>query len=458
STPKLKYASRIDDDFESSDRAYFYVPCPRCGTFQRLLHTNLVYDEEAPHGAVYACGACAELLREGNKTRMLAQGRWFRRVDDWPDGLKVLDHGDGRWAPRPPDPNKPAGFHIDALYSPVGWFSWGDVATEKEASKRDEARAISFQNTILGLPYEEQSDAPDWKRLHEARLTYRMGLVPASAAVVTAMCDVQRDRLEVGYYAWGPGFEGWLLDHTVIEGDTASDRVWAELTEAAYRRFPTATGGEMDCSMFLIDMGFETEAVKNWVTRMAEPRRVRAVRGEDSFGVTAIIGRSTSDLTVAGKRKRRGFAFWRIAVSSLKLETYRRLRRKRPDGDAVPPWDGPWLHYPQIGEEWFRQLTAERLVREADRHGKKKLAWKVTRPRNEALDLTVGALAGAYMLKMEQWTDDTWRRKAADHGTPPSGKPEEPKTGVVSKAEPKKDRTSIFDRKPTRTSEPYLNR
>jgi len=190
---------------------------------------------------------------------------------------------------------------------------------------------------------------------------------------------------------------------------------------------------------------------------MAESRRVRAVRGEDSFGVTAIIGRSTSDLTVAGKRKRRGFAFWRIAVSSLKLETYRRLRRKRPDGDDLPPWDGPWLHYPQIGEEWFRQLTAERLVREADRHGKKKLAWKVTRPRNEALDLTVGALAGAYMLKMEQWTDDTWRRKAAEvagNGGPRLTQPATA-TGVVSK--PAKDRTSIFDRKPTRARDPYLD-
>ncbi|MFQ5510175.1 MAG: phage terminase large subunit family protein, partial [Leptospirillia bacterium] len=117
STPKLKYASRIDDDFESSDRAFFYVPCPECGAFQRLVHTNLVYEEEAPHAALYACGACGDLLREGHKTRMLAQGQWFRRVDE-PEGVgpvrlvsaeevPVLDHGDGWWGPRPPDPNRP---------------------------------------------------------------------------------------------------------------------------------------------------------------------------------------------------------------------------------------------------------------------------------------------------------------------------------------------------------------
>ncbi|MDH5528035.1 MAG: phage terminase large subunit family protein, partial [Nitrospirota bacterium] len=183
STPKLKYASRIDDDFETSDRAYFYVPCPKCDTYQRLVHTQLVYEEETPHAALYACGHCGELLSEGHKTRMLAAGQWFRRMEAWPDWVEVLDHGDGYWGPRPLDANKPAGFHIDAMYSPVGWFSWGDVAKEKEAAKKDEARAISFQNTILGLPYEEHSDAPDWKRLHENRLTYRMGLVPPAAGV-----------------------------------------------------------------------------------------------------------------------------------------------------------------------------------------------------------------------------------------------------------------------------------
>ena len=35
-----------------------------------------------------------------------------------------------------------------------------------------------FVNTVLGLPFEEEAEAPEWQRLYERRESYRIGLVP----------------------------------------------------------------------------------------------------------------------------------------------------------------------------------------------------------------------------------------------------------------------------------------
>jgi phage terminase large subunit GpA-like protein len=65
-----------------------------------------------------------------------------------------------------------------------------------------------------------------------------------------------------------------------------------------------------------------------------------------------------------------------------------------------------------FAQEWFEQLTAERIVRLAapgSRH-RSRLAFKKIRPRNEALDLTVYGLAGSYMLKLEQLLPEQWAK------------------------------------------------
>ncbi len=408
STPKVRHASRIDADFEASDQAYYYVPCPECGGFQTLDDDRLLYDERSPELCTeIACVHCGSPIPEGKKTAFLEAGQWWRRLDG------------ENWGPRPPDPVRAAGFHLNGLYSPIGWLSWGEIAVEREAAKSDESRQRTYTNTILGLSYEEQSDAPDWEKLYQQRETYQQGTVPSGAYLLTAGVDIQRNRIEIAWYGWGPGFEGWCVDHDVLEGDTAHDDVWDLLTTAAGRRFPHVDGGQaLPADVVLVDMQYASEAVKQWVTARKEPRRIRAIQGIDAWGSPAIAGRSETDLTIGtGKKIRNGFAFWKVAVSSVKLELYRRLRREFPD-DRVPPYGGPWMHYPQMAEEWFKQLTAERLARKAGRNVRQRsrLEWTTTRDRNEALDLTVYNMAGAYMLKVDQFDDRVWANWRARWG------------------------------------------
>ena len=57
-----------------------------------------------------------------------------------------------------------------------------------------------------------------------------------------------------------------------------------------------------------------------------------------------------------------------------------------------------YIHFPStVDEEYFKQLTAEKRIIKFHR-GQKKLVWKQTRERNEALDTICYALAAAYIL------------------------------------------------------------
>ena len=87
-------------------------------------------------------------------------------------------HCTGRWADRRLPP--------PSLYSPVGWFSWADAAEMYEQAQKAPDLMKGFVNTVLGLTFEEEAEAPEWQRLYERRETYRIGLVPEQGLFLTA--------------------------------------------------------------------------------------------------------------------------------------------------------------------------------------------------------------------------------------------------------------------------------
>lgn len=76
-----------------------------------------------------------------------------------------------------------------------------------------------------------------------------------------------------------------------------------------------------------------------------------------------------------------------------KNELYRLLRiNKKGSG---------YFHFSEsYKEEFFKQLTAEKIEKTKDKNGYSKLRWVKTRERNEALDITLLAYAGAKMLNL----------------------------------------------------------
>jgi phage terminase large subunit GpA-like protein len=232
STLKTKGLSRIEREYEASDQRRYFVPCPHCHEHQTLELESLRWPEGRPREAEYACAHCGALIGERHKTWMLEHGEW-----------RATAARDGRTA----------GFHLSSLYSPAGWFSWADAVEMYEQAQKSPDLMKGFVNTVLGLPFEEEAEAPEWQRLYERRESYRIGVVPEPGLFLTAGVDVQKDRIEVEVVAWGRGKESWSVDYHVIEGDTARAEVWAKLDGVLARDWPHASGHTLPIRVMCVD-------------------------------------------------------------------------------------------------------------------------------------------------------------------------------------------------------------
>ncbi|CUU41674.1 Bacteriophage tail assembly protein [Blastochloris viridis] len=392
STPTVRGLSRIEREFAASDQRRFFVPCPHCGHMQWLRFERLVWEKGRPETATYTCEGCEQPIAEHHKTSMLAGG-------DWRPTAQSADPGT-------------IGFHVSALYSPVGWMSWADIARAWEAATTDDERR-SLKNTILGETWQERGDAPEWQRLYDRRGPARLGVVPSGGLFLTAGTDVQKDRIEVSVWAWGRGLTSWLVDHVVIEGGPERVACWAALTDLLGRTWPHAHGPRLGLVKLAIDTGYEAPAVYGWA-RKAGFSQVAPVKGVEGFNRTApVMGPTFVDATEGGRKLKRGARLWTIAVSTFKAETYRFLRLDRPTDEerAAGAVDPPGMvHLPQGTEaEWVKQLVAEQLVTVKTKRGIGKLEWQKLRERNEALDCRVYARAAAWIAGADRWSEDKWR-------------------------------------------------
>jgi phage terminase large subunit GpA-like protein len=400
STPTIRGLSRIEREFEASDQRRYFVPCPHCGTMQWLKFERLRWAEGRPETAVYHCEGCERPIAEHHKAEMLARGEW-------------------RATAVSKDP-KTIGFHLSALYSPLGWKSWADIAREWLAARGSDERLRAARNTLLGETWVESGEAPEWQRLADRREAWKPGTVPAGGLFLTAGADIQRDRIEVDVWAWGRGLESWLVDHIVIPGGPDAPEAWDQLTALLGRSWQHAGGVHMTIARLGIDTGYEAAAVHAW-SRKVGFEQVSPLKGVEGFNRSVpVSGPTYVDATIGGKRLRRGARLWTVATSTFKAETYRFLRIERPSdearGSGAPDAPGT-IHIPGwVDSEWLKQLVAEQLVTIRDRRGYARLEWQKLRERNEALDCRVYARAAAWILGADRWDEAAWRRLEAQAG------------------------------------------
>jgi phage terminase large subunit GpA-like protein len=385
STPKITGMSRIEAAFEESDQRRYWLPCPTCREFQFLKFAQLRWVKGKPERAVYVCEHCGQEIQNHQKQWMLPRGEW-----------RAAATGDG----------KTAGFHLSSLYSPVGWFSWGDAAKQFEQAQKNPTLLQVFVNTVLGETWTQMGEAPDWQRLYDRRERYKIGIVPAGGLFLTGGADVQRDRIEVQVVAWGRGKENWLVDYVVLDGHTARPEVWTELTGLLNSTYVHASGAELPIVRLAVDSGFATQEVYSWVRKQGVGR-VLAVKGYDG-GTVAIGQPSALDVTRGGKRIRHGVKVWPVATGMLKSELYGWLKLERPTEESGEPHPPGFCHFPQMPDEFFKQLTAEQLVPKAVK-GYRKLEWIKTRDRNEALDTRIYARAAAAQFGIDRLTERHWK-------------------------------------------------
>lgn len=406
STPTVRGLSRIEIEYLASDQRRYCVPCPKCGTFDYLTWTGrdwltreegggshhwIEFDEGKPESARMVCSNpdCAARIEERHKTAMLRDGRWVAQKK-----------GDGT-----------AGFHLSALYSPVGWRSWSRIASQFLKAKGNPTLYKAWVNMALGETFEERGDSvePEILRERASRETIQRRVVPSNVGALVCSADVQGDRIEAVIKGYGVGEESWLLDFRVLPGDPAEDKVWFDLDAFRRQVLRHENGRRLRVDITVIDSGgLSTEEVYRYCkTRRRE--HVFAVKGTPLTGLP-LVGRPSKSNSYRA-------TLFPLCVDAGKETVMARLliREPGPGFFHFPPW---------IDDDYLEQLTAEKAIRKYKPGRGVIREWKKVKARNEALDLEVYALAGLRILG-EQLSDRIAERAA--RWAKPVEVPKEPK-------------------------------
>lgn len=359
STPTEKGSSRIEALFESSDKRFFQVPCAHCGTYQRLVWSQVRWPKGRPREAHYCCEHCGGTMTTAQKNKQIRLGYW-----------KVTNL-EGQYP----------GFHLSELYSPFKTLA--EMVVEFLEARKSPETLRTWINTALGETYEEPGS-----KLEPAMLAARAedwGLLPTpQVLVVTCGVDVQADRLEIERVGWGVDEESWSLDYKIIYGDPSAPTLWAELD--AYLLTPSITADNrlLPVKATCIDSGgHNTDDVYKFV-RSRAGRRVWAIKG------VAGQGKPVWPLR-ASKNNKGKIPLFLVGVDSAKDAVYRRLATPAP---------GPgYCHFPLDRDaEYYAQLTAEKRVTEWVKGFPRRTYVKKDDDANEALDCRVYAYAALRSL------------------------------------------------------------
>ncbi|PCJ29615.1 MAG: terminase [Rickettsiales bacterium] len=370
STPTIKDLSRIEAAYLQSDQRRYYVPCTSCGEYQTLKWGQIKWkkstcedsatkkSKDQPETAYYVCEVNGCILRDTDKAAMLSAGEW--RAENEFSNI--------------------AGFHLNELYSP--WVSWERIVAEFLKAKLMPETLKTWINTTLGETWEEQGESVDENSLLSRKENWG-DLAPSGVVIVTAGVDVQDDRLEIEIVGFGKGQESWSLDYRVIHGDPAREDVWNDLDNILEQTIKHESGINLRIACTCVDSGgHRTQSVYAYCKKR-QLRRVFAIKGS---GVPAkpIISRPTMSNRMRVK-------LFSVGTDTAKEMIYSRLKITEPGAG--------YCHFPaRYDEQYFKQLTAEKVVTRYHKGFPVRKWEKPAGRRNEALDCRVYALAALHII------------------------------------------------------------
>lgn len=370
STPTLAETSRIWRAYKATDQQRYYVPCPECDAMQTIEWPRIVFD--GPHAkAALACVECGTLIEERHKGRMLAAGEW--RPTSECDDPGVI------------------GFHLSALYSPPGWYSWSDAARDFKAAKDHPEKLKGFVNTCLGECWEDrEGETLDQTSLTSRRATWDAHSLPDDVVCATAGVDVQDDRLEITLVGWCEQQRARIAAHHILYGSPGAAEVWSALDALLLESLQTDAGRRVKVIGACVDSGGHHAARVMQFAAERQGRCVWATKG-------AAGARPVWPPKVTKSTTHRGARVWVIGVDTVKDWLRGSLAVR---DDSLP-------HHVSFAatleDEWFAQLLAEKRTVKYSASGAATRQW-VKRPgdRNEALDCVVLAFAALEGLKSQR--------------------------------------------------------
>jgi phage terminase large subunit GpA-like protein len=395
STPQIDGESAIQEQYEMGDQRKFMVPCPHpdCGKFQELVWNTkqrqhgLCYETKAGRLAevFYVCEHCHDIFYNAHKSVFLKQGRWEPTAKSYSDTFRS--------------------YHISSLYSPIGMYSWWDMASEYLEAKESPDGLRSWVNLALGKPYKERGTRPKVDDVIELTSGYKQDTIPDGPTFLTMGIDVQQGsndpekknppRIELEVCGHGSRFRTWSITYRVIEGaiDDPDAGAWAELAEmqkAGKLTFIRSDGMEFAPRLILVDSGFNTDVVYRFcsmwrntfpskgrreIQRFVARKKGKEDPGDEFKDDNAVRYRSTKmseDVTL-----------YNISTNYYKNHVYNNLKIRR---EIEGPERAGFCAFPKdYGRRYFEMLTAEERRRDGSYHAGTR--------RNEALDIRVLNLA-----------------------------------------------------------------
>lgn len=355
STPTNDGASRIQDAYEKSDQRKYHVPCKHCHHEQVLKWAGVQWEEGQPDTAGYMCEHCGALWNESDRVWSIRNGRWIASAE-----FKGV-----------------AGFAINGLYSP--WTPLADGVRDFLNVKKNPEQLRVWTNTYLGELWSDPGETIEDYLLADRR--EEMPFIPEDVIILTAGVDVQDNRLEISVIGWGRDDESWVISHSTLYGDPSTPQLWTNLDSHLMQQYETESGRRLGIRAACVDSGGHfTNSVYQYAKKNMG-RRIFAIKGVGGEG-KAIAGRPSKNNVAK-------CPLFPIGVDTVKDLIFARLRIQEPGAGYVHFSDS--LH-----DEYFRQLTAEKIVTKYHKGFKKRMFEKI-RPRNEALDCMVYSIA-AYAI------------------------------------------------------------
>jgi len=360
STPTNKGASRIESAFEESDKRFYYVPCPDCKHEQKLIWSNVNWEEDKPDTACYVCEECGSAWDDAMRYRAIKNGNWVATEDF----------------------NGTAGFHINGIYSP--WTPLSEAVRSFLVAKKMPDTLRVFVNTYLAETWEDQGERVDDYAVAERAEPFGDKL-DSNIMILTCGVDVQDDRLELEVVGWGKDEESWSVDYRTLYGDPSTPHLWNDLENILKNIYETEDGRQLQIRSACIDSGGHyTQAVYNFV-RPREGRRIFAIKGMGGES-RPIVSRPTRNNI--GKIR-----LFTLGVDSIKELIFSRLK--------ITEVGAGYCHFPDDrSDEYFKQLASSEKIVTKFHKGFPRREFVKTRTRNEALDCRVYAIGALSILNL----------------------------------------------------------
>lgn len=388
SYPSVKGLSRIDAKYQESDGNQWLSTCVRCGGEPFVMHRNMIeHEKDRPETARFKCPRCAEMLDDADRYAM-AHRQGF---DNWRPQREFRGrrgfHGNAMLWPHP----------VDLQKYPGGWLQCLAEAQIQAAKSENPPRALRvLVNTVDAEPFDptdETEKPPEWRVLYNRRENYTQP--PLDALVLTCFVDVQVNRLEIEWRAWGRDEQSWGLDHLVLDGNTKDPEIWkTKLCRELARKFKRVDGAEMTLDMGFVDGGWASEYVYGFMQWLAKhpvegvTGKIRASKGIGQHGHPVIDPK------------------WRTIAKALKgyhIGTWeaKDLINQRLRTTEIGPG---YMHYPQTyGEMFFQQLCTGVCTIVFERAQEVRKFLNEDHFKDEGLDLAVGNLAA---FRLRRWNFD----------------------------------------------------